>query len=96
MTEGETAEFTVTRTNTTHVLTIPYRARELRGEDKTIVYTERGRVTFAEGEGRQTIRLSTRDDEYVEKNNRIKVKLFVIGRCGAFFTICTDNPSATV
>ncbi len=82
VTEGETAEFTVTRTVTTDELRIPYQARELRGDDNTPVYTDSGEVIFPVGAGEQTLRLSIPDDSVVEKRNRLKVDLPVI--IGAF------------
>ena len=93
--EGETAEFTVTRTHTQFPLEISYKASELRGKNDIPPYTESGNVTFAEGEGEKTIRLSIPDDNYVEKKNRIKVDLPIFTYDCAFGRICEFHPSAT-
>ena len=94
--EGETAVFTVTRQNTSQDLAIPYQVREIRGENNNPVNPQSGEVTFEAGEGVKTIPV-TLDDNVVEKNNRIKVKLFVSPICGGLIPVdCQGNLSATV
>ncbi len=94
--EGETAVFTVTRGNTGQELTIPYKVSELRGGNNNPVNSQSGSVTFPSGNAEQTIQVAL-DDAYVEKNNRIKVELFVSPICGGHFgnPSCKANPSAT-
>ena len=94
--EGETAVFTVTRQNTNQELTIPYQVSELRGENNNTVNSQSGDVTFAPREAVKTIWV-TLDDNVVEKNNQIKVELFVLPICGGLFPVpCIGNLSATV
>ncbi len=82
--EGQTAEFTVTRTNTSGTKQLTYSTCAIRGASDNPTphvadchrYSTGGNVSFQSGEGEKTIRFQTRDDDYVEQHDRVRVTLF--------------------